>query len=150
MGGWDSLCALCGGCLKRQCIRIGLDAPGASKWRRNLVACKRAALAQGDGFDDGHGKATEGGNEREKSGGGDDGENRDDEEDEEDGDDRDDENNGHAEDAGENEGEGGDGWRPSRHDEFAYDPELITERDIAWLSDTGCLGLNPDAEGDSK
>ncbi|KAL2126293.1 hypothetical protein VTI74DRAFT_1233 [Chaetomium olivicolor] len=45
--------------------------------------------------------------------------------------------------------EGEEEWFADQEDR-SYDPELISEQGLEWLYESCCLGLNPEAQGDSK
>jgi hypothetical protein len=49
----------------------------------------------------------------------------------------------------EDEREDDDDWWPEEEDR-SYDPELVSEESLGWLTEGRCLGINPQASGDSK
>jgi hypothetical protein len=99
---------------------IGSTAPAALRRRDRIVARKREALVRGDSVSD-----------------------VEDDEDEDGGDSDDDD------DADGNEEDDEEPWWHDVEDR-SYDPRLVTWESLTWLSESCCLGINPQAEGSSR
>lgn len=46
----------------------------------------------------------------------------------------------------EDENEEEEQWWPDQEDQ-SYDPELVSEESVTWLTETRCLGFNPSVDG---